>query len=69
MSMFPSFLKSKFPHPDFEDDNQNQAASYLQVIVFISLCGVVAEGISYALVKRWEYAFAMLLAVCCCGTT
>jgi hypothetical protein len=49
MSIFPSFLKTKFPHPGFEDDNKNQAAFYLQVIVFISLCGVVVEGISYAL--------------------
>lgn len=67
MSSFHLFFKTNLSHPDFNDDNKNQAAFYLQVIVFISLCSVVAVGVSYALAGRWAYALGMLLAVCCYG--
>jgi PAS domain S-box-containing protein len=67
MSRLITFIKTKLVPPNLGDEDKNQAAFYLQVIVFISLCSVVAMGVSYALAERWAYALWMLLAVCCYG--
>jgi len=67
VSQFIAFLKTTFTPPDFGADDQNQAAFYLQVIVFISLYSVIAVEVSYMLAERWAYALGMLLAVGCCG--
>lgn len=67
MSKLFTDLKTRLTPPDFGADDQNQAAFYLQVIVFISLYSVIAVEVSYMLAERWAYALGMLLAVGCCG--
>jgi PAS domain S-box-containing protein len=69
MSRFSAFLKNRLTPPDFQDEDKNQAAFYLQAIAFIVICGAVAIGITYAAAQQWGYAAMALAAICGYGCT